>query len=67
MKSDIVNLNYKIAEKAGKIKQEMRKNHKDAELADAMIASHAYSEEARILTGDRHLVDRENTIDVSSE
>lgn len=65
LKSDLVNLNYRIADRAGEIKQEMRKKHSNAGLADAIIASHAEAEKAKILTGDRHLIDREETINVS--
>lgn len=65
LKSDIINLDYKIAETAGEIKREMRKKHKNAGLADAIIVSHADAEDAKILTGDKHLIDREMAIDVS--
>lgn len=67
LKSDITKLDYKIAEKAGNTKQEMREKHKGARLADAIIASHAGSEEAKIITGDAHLIDREETVDISEK
>ncbi|MDY6774399.1 MAG: PIN domain-containing protein, partial [Candidatus Nanohaloarchaea archaeon] len=66
MKSEVLDLDFSVAEEAGDLKQELRKEHEDAGLADAVILSHAHEEEATVLTGDRHLVHREAAEDISN-
>jgi len=65
LKSRIIYLDEKIADKAGELKQLLRKTHKDAGIADAIILAHAYALDAKILTGDEHLKDLENSIDLT--
>ena len=64
-KSRITELDEITADKSGELKQELRKIHKDIGLADAIIASHASKLNARILTGDKHLKNLDNSIDIS--
>lgn len=66
LKSDIIELEYKTADRAGKIKQELLEKHQNVGLADAIILTHSEVEEGRVLTGDEHLRQRERVIDISS-
>jgi len=64
-KTKILNLDENIANRAGELKQELKKQHKNAGLADAIIIAHSLDIEARILTGDKHLKYLKNAIDVT--
>ena len=66
IKTKILILDENIADKAGELKQELRKRHKDVSLADAIVLAHSLNISARILTGDKHFKNLDNTIDISS-
>lgn len=60
-------LDAELADKAGKLKTEMRRDHDDFGLADATILATADSHGAKLLTGDSHLTGLDRTIDLSEE
>ena len=66
LKTKILALDESIADNAGKLKQDLRKKHRDASLADAIILSHSIDIGAYILTGDVHLKGLKNSIDLTS-
>ena len=66
LKTKILQLDIAVADDAGRLKQDMRKTHNDVGLADAIIAAHAESINASILTGDKHLKGRKKSIDITS-
>jgi len=61
-KTEIIDLTKEIAIKAGETKKEMRKNHPNFGLADAIIYETAQSENSPVLTGDEHFKDVKNVI-----
>ena len=65
IKSDIVPIDVTIADMAGKIKVEKRKEFDDFGLGDALILAVARINKARILTGDKHMRTDANTIDIT--
>ena len=62
LKSKILALEESTADKAGEVKQELKREHKDAGLADAIILAHSIQINAYILTGDKHLAKTGRTI-----
>ena len=64
LKTKILDLDEKVADEAGKLKQDLRKKYSDASLADAIILAHSISVGAKILTGDKHLRNLKNSIDL---
>ena len=67
LKTKVLPLNEDVADKSGEIKQELKKIHKDASLADAIILAYSKIMDADILTGDKHLKGQKNAIDSSVE
>ena len=67
LKSAIISLDETVADNAGELKQQLRKEHKDAGIVDAIILAHSISTNARILTGDSHLKSLKNSIDIICE
>lgn len=65
LKTKILLLDENIADKAGELKQDLKKKYKDAGLADAIVWVHALDISAQILTGDKHLKDLKNSIDIA--
>lgn len=65
-KTKILNLDEKIADEAGKLKQDIRKKYRDASLADAIILAHSLDAKAKIITGDKHLKNLNSSIDITS-
>lgn len=65
LKTKILSLDDRIANSAGKLKQDLKKKYRDAGLADSIILSHALDIGAKILTGDKHLKHLKNSIDIS--
>jgi predicted nucleic acid-binding protein len=55
LRSAVVALNASSANEAGRTKLQMRSQYEDFPLADGMILAIAREREASILTGDRHL------------
>ena len=66
-KSEIVALTPRIASKAGEIKAEQRKDMKDFGLMDAMILESARQTEAKLISGDPHLKDKEKAEKIKQE
>lgn len=64
LKSKISELDYRTAERAGSLKWELRQEHDEVGLADAVMLSHAIEQDARLLTGDKHLTHHQRTIDL---
>lgn len=62
--SKIVNLSQDSADEAGKIKKRMRKEYSDFPLADGMILAITREQEAKIITGDPHMRDLSEVIDL---
>ena len=65
LKSKMLVLDDNIADKAGELKQELKKMHADAGLTDAIVMAHAVDNGARILTGDKHLKHLKSAIDIT--
>ncbi|MBI4162561.1 MAG: PIN domain-containing protein [Candidatus Aenigmarchaeota archaeon] len=65
LKSAILPLDEHTADIAGVMKQELKKQYKDAGLADAIVSAHASVLNGDILTGDKHLKNLENSIDIT--
>lgn len=65
VKSKILQLVESTADRSGELKNELRKDYKDIGLADAMIVAHAEELNAKILTGDKHLKDMKQSIDIT--
>lgn len=65
VKSRILELDETIADKSGELKHYLRKLHKDAGLADAIVFAHANIINAKILGGDKHLKDLKESIDIT--
>ena len=65
LKTKILFLDENIADKAGELKQNLRKTYKDTGLADAIILAHSMNRNGRILTGDKHLKNLNNSIDLT--
>jgi predicted nucleic acid-binding protein len=61
----VLDLDEDTADKAGELKQTIRKTHKGAGLADAIIFAYSLAENAKILTGDVHLKNMKNAIDLT--
>jgi len=66
-RTKILSLDEDVADKAGEFKQELKKKYKDSGLADAIVFSHSMEIKAKILTGDKHLKDLKNSIDISKK
>ncbi|MFB6099724.1 MAG: PIN domain-containing protein [Candidatus Nanohalobium sp.] len=66
MKSDILELEFDVADEAGGLKWDLREKFDDVGLADAIILSHTIQEDATLLTGDDHLTFRKEVMDISS-
>ena len=62
VKTKLLILDDLIADKAGELKQLLRKEHNDAGLADAIILAHSFQVKGLILTGDKHLRHLKNAI-----
>ncbi len=58
-KTEIIRLNQEICSRAGKIKQEERQKFPDFGLMDAIILSTARENNLKVITGDKHLKDKE--------
>lgn len=58
-KTELVGLNPHICSKAGKIKQEEREKFPDFGLMDAIILATAREKNLKVITGDKHLKDKE--------
>lgn len=65
LRSDVLQLQPDQADEAGRLKQQLREEHSDAGLADAIILSHAIGNDAQIITGDRHMTHHDQVIDIS--
>ena len=65
LKTKILYLDDTIADKAGELKQELKKDYKNVGLADAIILAHSLTVKGRILTGDKHLRNLEHSIDLT--
>ena len=65
LKTKMLYLDENVADKAGELKQELKKKYKDAGLADAIVFAHSLDVEARILTGDKHLKNLKHSIDLT--
>ena len=65
IKSEIVPIDQSIADLAGKIKLEKRKQFPDFGLGDALIMATAKEFSAQLLSGDKHLKKDENAIDIT--
>jgi predicted nucleic acid-binding protein len=62
LNSEIISLDFPIAEKSGKIKQIIRKKYKSKfGLADAIILATAREFNAKVVTGDQHFKHLKNT------
>lgn len=61
----ILVLDADVSDKAGELKQNLKKNYKDVGLADAIVLAHSLDINARIMTGDKHLKDLKNAIDIT--
>jgi len=66
-KSDVVEIDGEIGERAGEVKAEERETQSDFGLADAVILATARKEGLRVVSGDPHLVDQEETVDLGEE
>lgn len=66
LKTKILFLDEATANRAGELKQILKKNYKDAGLADAIVWAHALDMNARLITGDKHLKNLENSIDITN-
>lgn len=60
-KTEIIELDTDICSNAGKIKHEEREKFPDFGLMDAIILSSARKHELKIITGDKHLKNKERT------
>lgn len=60
-KTEIIGLNQDICSRAGKIKQEERQRFPDFGLMDAIILSTARENDLKVITGDKHLKDKEKS------
>lgn len=65
VKCDAEPLDAELADRAGELKTEMRRDHDDFGLADATILATAERHDAKLLTGDGHLTGLERAIDVT--
>lgn len=65
VKSTIVPIDQTIANLAGKIKLEKRKDFSDFGLGDALVLATAKELSSQLLTGDRHLKKDESAIDIT--
>ncbi len=62
LKSALVTLDAQRMAEAGHVKVRMRKKHKDFGLIDAIILASSRKVDAKILTGDKHLLEEANAI-----
>ena len=60
-KTEVINLNTEICSEAGKIKNEGRKEFPDFGLMDGIILATAKQNDLKLITGDKHLKDRNRT------
>lgn len=60
-KTDSLEVTEEIAEKAGRIKAEERKEKPDFGLADAVILATAQKHDLKLVSGDPHLTDKQIT------
>lgn len=58
-KTEIIGLDQDICRRAGKIKQEERQKFPDFGLMDAIILATAREYDLKVITGDKHLKDKE--------
>jgi predicted nucleic acid-binding protein len=65
VKSSIVPIDQTIADLAGKLKLEKRKEFVDFGLGDALVLATAKEFSSQLLTGDRHLKKDESAIDIT--
>ncbi len=61
----ILDLDADISDKAGELKQNLKKNYKDVGLADAIVLAHSLDIDACIITGNKHLKDLKKAIDIT--
>ncbi len=66
LKSSILVLDDITADKAGELKQTLRKQYKNAGLADAIILAHSIQNNAVLLTGDVHLIWMDNAVNLKN-
>ncbi len=64
LKSKILHLDELTADRAGELKQTLRKKFKDAGLADAIVWAHSLQNDALVVTGDKHLREMENAVNL---
>jgi predicted nucleic acid-binding protein len=64
-KTQILFLDGNIADKAGEMKQKLKETYRDAGLADAVVLAHSIDTNSKILTGDKHLRNLENSLDIT--
>ena len=62
--TEIIELNPEICGKAGEIKKEERKRHPEISLMDTIILAKAREKKLEIITGDKHLQNREETAEI---
>lgn len=62
--SDLIQITKDIAGEAGKIKAEEREEKPGFGLMDALILATAKENDLKLLTGDPHLVSKEETVDL---
>ncbi len=67
LRSRIVPLSEHAANEAGKIKRQQREKSPDFPLADGIILALAKQEEIKVLTGDDHLRNLPQAIDLTKE
>lgn len=66
-KTEVVSLDGDVCGAAGKIKNEERKEFPDFGLMDAVILTTARKHDLKIVTGDRHLKDRERAAKLDAD
>lgn len=64
LRSEIVPLSSDTADEAGEIKREMREEYSDFPLTDGMILALTRENKCKVLTGDRHMRDLEEALNL---
>ncbi len=62
LRSRVIFLDDRTADRAGDLKMDLRKHYNDASLADAIILAHCVQTNSKILTGDKHFKHVKNAI-----
>jgi len=64
LNTKIINIDEIVAKEAGIIKNNLRKKHPDFGLVDAIVLATARINNSRLLTGDNHLLNEDDVIDI---